>query len=200
MTKNTFNFKREFGWSDIIAVTALILAAISIYQQYKSNSTEVLIQNDKLLSANFVDKDGQKKYFGYQRATIINSGNKSVTLLGLKPNENTGLILTQEYGAKNLEKDKLKCEIFQIPDSILSDRLFSKEKNLWDFKDQGLEKLSVMNKVIQPGEVYTLNIGTVYDLYSDKSKHYKTIIFSSELIFSNGQKLLFGVADDNILE
>ncbi len=197
-TRRIFNFKKEFGWSEIIAIAAFLLAAFSLYLQYISNKAEVSLTNDKLISSVFTDKDHIRKFFGYQRATISNNGNKPVTLLGLRPHEKLGLILTQEVGIENLEKDKIPFKIFQIPDTILSERLFSNEKNLWDFQDQGLEKLSVINKVINPGEVYTLHIGTVYDIFADSTKHYQTVIFNSELVFSNGQKLLFGAADANL--
>ena len=198
MADKIFNFKTEIGWSEVMAFVALFLAAFSLYIQYSANKASVSLTNDKLVSTIFIDKDGNKKFFGYMRATITNSGNKAVTLLGLKPHEYMGLVLssTYEQNTDELEKDKLICKIFQIPDDILSEKL--NEKNILSFEDQGLEKLSVMNKVINPGEVYMLNIGVIYDLFSDKTKHYKTVIFSSELIFSNGQKLLFGAADNNL--
>lgn len=198
MEKRFFNIKKEFGWAELISIVALILAGLSLYIQYNSNKAFVTLHNDKLLSTVFMDKDSTYKFFGYIRATINNTGNKPVTLLGLQPHEKLGLILTAVEGGEYLDKDEIKCKIFQIPDTILSDRLLSSEKNLWDFKDDGMERLGVINKVINPGEVYTLHIGTVYDLFSNPNRRYTTVIFNSELIFSNGQRLLFGAADANI--
>jgi len=196
MTKRIFNFKKEFGWSEMIALVALLFAVFSLCLQYMSNKADISLTNDKLISANFIDRDGKKKHFGFYRATISNNGNKSVTLLSLKPHETLGLILTTEEGSTKATQDGVAYKIFQISDTVLSDRLFSKEKNLWDFKDQGLEKLSLINKVINPGEVYTLNVGTVFDLFADTTKHYSSMIFTTQLCFSNGQKLNFGAGGD----
>ncbi len=192
--KRLFNLKKDIDWGHITSFAALFLAGLSLYLQYLSNKAEVTITHDVLVSAPFIDKDSVRKFFGYHRATIVNNGNKSVTLHGIKPYNDSELILSQEVG-KDFEKDKISFKIFQIPDTILSKLLFSNEKYLWNFQDHGLEKLSVINKVINPGEAYMLNIGTVYDIFSDTSKHYSTIIFTSHLHFSNGQKLLFGFAD-----
>jgi hypothetical protein len=198
MAKRLFNIKKEFGWAELISIIALILAGLSLYLQYNSSKAFVTLHNDKLISTVFMDKDSTYKFFSYFRATINNTGNKPVTLLGLQPHEKLGLILTAVEGSEHFDKDEIKCKIFQIPDTLLSERLLSSERNLWDFKDEGIEKLGIMNKVINPGEVYTLHIGTVYDLFSNPNKRYSKVIFNSELIFSNGQRLLFGAADVNI--
>ena len=60
------------------------------------------------------------------------------------------------------------------------------------FKNEGLEKLSMINKVIEPGETYTLNVGVIYDFYSDDTKNYSSFMFTSQLQFSNGENLCFG--------
>lgn len=194
----SFSFKKHFGWSELTSICALILSGVSLSLQYYSSKAFVTLHNDKLISSVFKDKDSSYKYFGYLRATINNTGNKPVTLLGLQPHEKLGLILTELEGSKYLKKDEIKCKLFQIPDTLLSEQLFKSEKNLWVFKDDGLEKLSVMNKIINPGEVYTLQIGTIYDLFSNPNIKYTSIIFNSELIFSNGQRLHFGAAAENI--
>lgn len=191
-----FNFKKELGWGEIIALIALFVAGFSLYLQYISNRAEISLTNDKLISANFTDKDGTQKFFGFYRATISNNGNKPVTLLGIRPHEDLGIILTTQGTSNSIKRDGVPFKIFQIPNSILSDRLFSKEKNLWDFEDQGLEKLSMINQVISPGEVYTLNIGTVVDLFSDTTKNYSSMVFTTQLCFSNGQKLIFGAGGE----
>lgn len=196
MIRHFFKFEKQAGWGEIIAFIALIVAALSLYLQITSNRAEISMTNDKLISANFTDKDGKKKFFGFYRALIANNGNKSVTLVGLKPHEKLGIVLTTQYGSNSLTKGGIPFKIFQISDTILSDRLFSKENNLWEFEDQGLEKLSLLNKVINPGEVYTLNIGTVFDLYADTTKNYSSMIFTTQLHFSNGQKFDFGAGGD----
>ncbi len=40
--------------------------------------------------------------------------------------------------------------------------------------------------------MYILTVGTILDLYSNPEKIYESMIFTSELHFSNGQKINFG--------
>ncbi|MDO3695924.1 hypothetical protein QVZ41_13820 [Wenyingzhuangia sp. chi5] len=191
-----FNFKAEFGWSEVIALIALIGAGISLIIQINSNNPDLSLKNTSLVGTTFIDKNGDKYHFGFYRTTIINNGEKSVTLLGLKPHENSGLISTTERGSNKLTEGLIQYKIFQIPDSILVDHLIKGQLLISEFENQGLEKLSMINKVIGPGEIFTLNIGVIYDFYSDNSKDYSSFIFSSQLEFSNEEKFNFGTAGD----
>lgn len=195
MPRTIFKFKKEIGWSELIAFLAVCIASWSGYMQYNSNDSNISLNHDKIISTAFIDKDGKKKYFGLIRATLINKGNKAVTLLGLKPNKDLGIVSVMEGNNTTFSNDLIGFKIFQIPDSLLSETLLSNKKIIPTLKDDGLEKLSIMNKVIGPGEVYILYIGTVFDVFSNPEKRYSSVLFSSELEFSNDQKLTFGAAD-----
>ena len=194
--KDIFNFKREIGWGEIIAFIALLGAMISLILQINSNKPDLSMNNTSLIGTDFIDRNGDKWKFGFYRTTIINNGGKAVTLLGLKPNENFGLISTTQKGSNNLTKGFTSYKIFQIPDNILVDHLTNGQLQISTFKNQGLERLSMINKVINPGEIYTLTIGVIYDFYSDREKDYSSFIFSSEIHFSNGDIFDFGTAGD----
>lgn len=49
-----------------------------------------------------------------------------------------------------------------------------------------------MNKTINPGEVYLLNIGIKYYFSEHRKMQYTSLFFSGQLNFSNGKTLLFG--------
>lgn len=195
MTNNTqrfFNFKKEFGWAELIAIFALIFSLLAYFNDKKDDISLVSTTPSSVLYA----ENNRNIYFIHCRSTIVNNGNKSITLLGFAPHEKLGLSLVAKNGSQSLSKEAIPYEIFQIPDSILTNDLFSCQENLKQFKDQGLEKLSLINKTINPGEVYLLNIGIKYYLPESESTKYTSLIFSGQLNFSNGKTLLFGAGGD----
>ncbi len=175
-----------------ISVSALIISALSFFQNYNSNHSDISLTNDKLISATFKDTTGQRKFFAFQRATIINEGGRPITLWGFQPDERLGLILLTEKGSNEIVKHHVAYKIFLVSDTLTSVKLFSNEKNLSRFDNQGLERLSMLNKVIKPGEICTVSLGIVVDLFSDSTKNYSSMILCGQLFFSNGQKLNFG--------
>lgn len=192
-TLSKLKLDKKIIWVSLsTSILALLIAAISLYINFKNNSTQIGLINDKLISAVFKDIDGKKKFFGFYRAIITNNGNKPITILGLKPDKNFGILLTTKEGSNKAENTNVDFKIFRIPDTLLSEHFLKKEENLRKFKDEGLEKLSLLNTVIPPGEIYLLNIGTIFDLYSDTTKHFNSMIFTTQLHFSNGQTLNFG--------
>ncbi len=91
-------------------------------------------------------------------------------------------------------KIEIPYKIFKIPDTTSLTNLFLDNKLLWNYKNQGQDKFSIINKTLNPGEAYFLNIGIVLDLYADKTKIYDNIFFICELRFSNNQKIPFGAS------
>ncbi len=193
-TVQKLRLDRKVFWIPIlISLLALGFAASTFILNYQNSKADVSLIPYKLVSGAFNDKDGKKKIFGVYRAIIGNNGNRPVTLLGLKPYYgNSGILLTTYKGSNDAHQTNVEYKIFRIPDTLMTEQLLDKEENLWNFRNEGLEKLSVLNKVIPPGEIYSLNIGAIFDLFSDTTKHYSTMIFTTELLFSNGQKLNFG--------
>ncbi len=187
---------RRFYIPIILSITALMVSILSYLQNYKSNHPDISLTNDKLISAVFRDTTGQKRFFGFQRATITNDGGKPVTLRGFIPQDRFDLFLLTENGSNKIVNHNVTYKVFIIPDTLMSEKLFSKERNLSFFKNEGLESLSMLNKVIKPGEVCPLSIGFVLDVFSDTTKHYSSVFFCGQLYFSNGQKLDFGSAGD----
>jgi hypothetical protein len=191
MTNKIFKFKKEIGWGELIALIAIGISLYTFYFQIQLNRPEIFLKYDKVIGCFFPDKDKKRKFFCYNRAIISNNGQKATTLVGLKPAENVGLLFVKERGAQNINRQNTNFKIFQIPDSIMSGRLISNGRNLWDFQDQGLERLSLLNQKIEPGQVFILNIGVIVDAFSDTSKQYE-VIFVSQLEFSDGSKHFFG--------
>jgi len=183
---------RRFWIPIFISSAALLVSMLSFLLNYNSSRADISLTNDKLISAVFKDATGQKKFFAFQRATITNEGGRPVTLRGLISHEYLDLILLTEKGSDKTVKHNVKYKIFLIPDTLTSEKLFSKEVNLSNFENQGLEKLSMLNKVINPGEVSTISLGLILDVFSDTTKQYSSMIFCGKLFFSNGQKLDFG--------
>lgn len=192
--KKLFKFKKEVGWSELISVLALIFAIFSTISQLTSNKPKLSLQNSSYFGTEFIDYNGKKYHFGFYKTTIINNGDKAVTFLGLKPSEETGLIITKTKKTDFVKTDNVPYKIFQIPDEILIDHLIKGKLNISAFKNEGLEKLSIINKVIEPGEVYAFNLGIIIDFYSSKSESYDAFFFTSNLIFSNGDKFKFGTS------
>lgn len=186
--RHFFNFKKEFGWAELIAILALVFSLLAYFNDKKD---DVSLVSTTPISVLYTE-DNNNIYFIYCRSTIINNGNKPITLLGFAPHEKLGLSLVAKNGSQSLSKEVIPYEIFQIPDSILTNDLFSRQENLRQFKNQGLEKLSLINKTINPGEVYLLNIGIKYYLPTNGNTKYTSLIFSGQLNFSNGKTLLFG--------
>ena len=191
-----FNFKKEIGWSEVIALLAFIF---SLFAYFKNETENIYIKTQTPISTLYTEKN-KNIYFIYCRANIINNGNKPVALLGFYPHEELGLSLVAKNGSKHLSKEYIPYEIFQIPDSVLMDNLFKHKEQLTSFKNQGLEKLSLMNKIIAPGEAYLLNIGIKYYLPDTMDTKYTTLIFSGQLDFSNGKTFLFGAGGDIIYQ
>lgn len=191
-----FNFKKEIGWAEVISLLAFIF---SLFAYFKNETDNISIKTKTPISSLYTEKN-KNIYFIYCRANIINNGNKPVTLLGFYPHEKLGLSLVAKNGSKHLSKEYIPYEIFQIPDSVLMDDLFRHQEQLTSFKNQGLEKLSLMNKIIAPGEAYLLNIGIKYYLPDTMDTKYTTLIFSGQLDFSNGETFLFGAGGDIIYQ
>lgn len=187
---------RRFWIPIIISICAIGISIFSYILNYNANHSDISLTYDKLISAIFRDTTGKKKFFGFQRATIVNEGGRPVTLRGFRPNEDLGLFLLTKDGSNKLLKDKVNFKIFLISDTLTSENLFSKQNNLSSFQDQGLERLSMINKVIKPGEISTISLGIVLDLFSDTTKHYSSMVLCGQLFFSNGQKIDFGSGGD----
>ena len=183
-----FNFKKEFGWAELLATLALIFSLLAYFNDKKDDISLVTTTPLSMLYT----EDSNDIFFIYCRSTIINNGNKPITLLGFSPHEKLGLSLVAKNGSQSLSKESIPYEVFQIPDSILTNDLFSNQENLKQFRNQGLEKLSLMNKTINPGEVYLLNIGIKYYFSEHRKMQYTSLFFSGQLNFSNGKTLLFG--------
>lgn len=183
---------RRFWTPIIISTSSLFLSILSFLLSYNSNTPNVTLTNDKLISATFKDTTGNKYFFAFQRATITNDGGRPVTLRGFIPNPDLDLILLTEYGSPKTVKHNVDYKIFLIPDTLTSERLFSSEKNLSNFENEGLEKLTMLNRTIKPGEVCTISLGIILDVFADTTKNYRSVILCGQLFFSNGQRLDFG--------
>jgi hypothetical protein len=169
----------------IFSLIAICISAYSLYLNFKENNPIVSLTNEKLISTNFIDLDGRLKY-----------SSKSVTLIGLKPHEKTGLIVTTYKDSNTAYSPNVPYRIFEINNLTSTDSIIKNPKMIASFRDEGLEKIGLMNKVIPSGEIYVITVGVVFDLYSDTTKKYSSIIFTSELHFSNGQVINFGAGGD----
>ena len=67
-----FNFKAELGWSEVIALIALIGAIVSLVIQINSNKPDLSLRNTSLIGTAFIDENGNKYHFGFYRTTKVN--------------------------------------------------------------------------------------------------------------------------------
>jgi len=183
---------RRFWIPTIISTSSLILSILSLLLSYNSNNPNVTLTNDKLISTVFKDANGEKYFFAFQRGTITNDGGRTITLRGFIPRPDLDLIMLTEDGSTNTVEHNVDYKIFLIPDSLTSEQLFSSERNLSNFKNNGLEKLTMLNRAIKPGEICTISLGIILDVFADSTKNYSSVILCGQLFFSNGQKLDFG--------
>ena len=198
LKKNEIRDRRiaRFNIPLIISILSILISLYTVYDNYNERNPKVNLINEKLVSNMFVDNDGKQKFFGVYKAILTNNSGKSVTLIGLKPHRQTGLLITTQHGSSDVMKPKLPFKIFVIDNNISIDSLLRNANQMSSFKDAGLEKMALLNKVIPPGEIYILNIGLVVDLFCKPSEKYSSMFFTSELYFSNNQILNFGAEVD----
>jgi len=75
--------------------------------------------------------------------------------------------------------------IFLIND--LLDDIKNNRTLLTTYKGMGLERLSLLNIPIKPGDVEVLNLGVMFDAYSGNDRLAETIFFTVNLVFGDGE-------------
>ncbi|WP_200974853.1 hypothetical protein [Echinicola sp. 20G] len=191
-----FNFKREFGWSDIIALLAFILAIIVAVHDFFPDKPELIKRNETLSSGVFEDSDGKVKAFGFSKAIITNDGNKPVTYLGIKKHERFGLIMTKDIDDTITENNtNINFLISDLPEDFTLEDINKSPYILKSIQNKGLEHLFFQNIKINPGESKIITLIVVFDIFNE-IKPIQGIFFSPVLEFSDGSKLdMFGYLD-----
>ncbi len=190
-----FDFKRGFGWSELIAGIALILSIIVAIDNFIPEKPKLKIHTETLASGIFDDTDGSTKLFSFSKAIITNDGDKSVTYHGIKQHKEFGLIMFLKTDGRFENNANVSYMISDMPDNFTIQDIERNPSVLRKIEDKGLDHLFFQNKSIEPGESVTITLIAIFNIFK-LGGDYKTIFFSPKLLFSDNSELeLFGAGD-----
>lgn len=186
-----FKFENKIGWSEAFALLAIIISIISLYQSYRVEQSAlpniVVTEKTPTIIVSYDTQQRQWIYLTYNRIIITNRGGRTVTLIGIRPPEEPEelpMVLPVKNGKVD-ENIKINASIF--PTSELLEDIKNNHSLLSKYKGIGIERLSVLNIPIEPGETKVLNLGIIFDAYSGNERIAETIFFGVNLVFGDGE-------------
>lgn len=181
-----FNFRKEIGWAEIIAVIAILISIgpfVIDFLSYKSQDSKIVITQETPKVFFYKDSnDGKRKMFTYNRLSITNTGGKTVTLNGFYPGKEPPLILNVVNG-KLTNKDVV-FSIYPI-DFLMNDIVENPDK-IYSLKKTNFEALSIINESIDPGTTKVLNYGFVFEPFENNKQISDLILMNFNIKFSDG--------------
>lgn len=188
-----FSFREnKFGWTQLIAVLALIVSICSplymSYQGRKNAEPRVIVEEDTPFTGSFYDDTLSKwRFFTYNRILITNKGGRTVTLIGMYPSKDLPVIIPSM--SNTIVDKRISYSIFPLEE--MKEDIIKDPMKLARFKNFGLERLSVLNIPIEPGKTIIKNYGIIFDTYSDKDRTADLLFFGLDLKFSEGNKYFY---------
>lgn len=178
--------KIKLGGSDVIALLALVVSSIALFQTCEANSPRVEVATEPPFTAEFTDSTiGHSQFFAYHRVIITNTGGRSVTLLRLVPDPNMGPLLAVDNDSVSTSVPPVALfRVREAPDSIFRDPMI-----LRAYRDEGFAGLYVMNEVIPPGEAIVLQLGVRIGGYIRGVPPVDMVLLAAVLVFSDGSEV-----------
>jgi hypothetical protein len=185
--RKIFDFKRILSYGDIIALVALIIGLINIYNSCNQNKSKIDFSYDSYKIGIIKNHRNDKNYILiYNTFYLNNTGNKLISFNGFKKSENLSFVSKIK---NNIVVSDFGCNYwFYIFDFSFYDVMNNYYSNILD-SPLDKEKLSNLNLKIEQGERKTLNLGIVIDcIDSNGGLKVENILNSVKLEFSNGQE------------
>ena len=161
---------KKSAYSMVISLFALIVATSSLCLNYRTSIPiiEVTEVTEYSVEGQFFSESSNRLHlFAYKRIFISNRGGRTVTLIGITP---TKELLGLGTGVFTIRNNKIMPIPFRI---ALPKITLTKIKKNFDLIDSlhyvEIESLSLINKVIKPGEHLDINIALLIDAYDDES-------------------------------
>lgn len=182
---NFFRFEVKFGWSELIALIALIVAAFTCWQDFKDKKADIQVSTELNEGGPYQDVvSKQWQNFSYYRIRISNNGGRKLTLVGMRSSKDAPLPNEMTYAIINGKAKKVPA-VFFLLEKPLSE--FKKQPEMISkLKEVGLEELGLINKSLEPGDYKDINLGVLLKPYKHMEKTYDFVFVDLELVFSDG--------------
>lgn len=194
-----FEFKPTFGWSELIALIAAVVAGFALNSSYQANSPKISI-TPLPVRAHIVcppsGNGGNRNVIAYIPLAITNTGGRATSFIGLKKTKDTHAIVANVYGDKKLEDfqgwlnivdTNLKdTKILDEPSWEVDKRLENNKVMILTESSYGTSKPPVLNVSIPSGETVIAVIGFRSPWQSEVGQVYEYLV-NMTAEFSNGQ-------------
>ncbi len=179
-----FKLKREFGLSDLIALGAVVISAIALWQSSQSNDANIIYGGGTVSYAT-VEESGKCSYALAFPFEFHNSGGEAVVLKQIAPRN------ANDPGVTVIAKDSI------LKEKDISYRMYLTQKPmvnfhpwLWEVKRQAQFRPSYnhVGEIIYPGSSYQFHVALIIDMNEKlRSQTELSAGVHFETIFSNGQ-------------
>lgn len=182
------NFEPKVGWSGIIALVALMVATIALLQGRSAQTPDLELMALDVGHGIVQDLDSDwKRLLMVQPVFISNRGGRAVTLVGLEPAEGLPLVVGLKEGQSepvNLRFDVRLTGPFDYswitePQLVLRKQAVDKER------------MTVLNKVVGPGESELLHVGVLFEAYDGLARRADVLALAFDALFSDGSRQTF---------
>jgi hypothetical protein len=188
--KKLFTFERKIGWPELLSFAAFLISVVGYLQlreQVRQAIPDIFIEKrDPLTGGMLNEETGNARLAALHTFRISNRGGRAVSLVGLRPNQLSGWIGTAALasGSQFIKDVKLEPRFF-----IAEGAPPSPERLGEFFSTHGaepLESLALVNISLDAGQTKILNLGVLINAYRGKKRLGDTVIFSVDLLFSDG--------------
>lgn len=187
MENKWLRFESKFGWSEVIAGLALVVAAAAWHQSWSANRPIIRVTDFPVGIGPIQDEGDQQYVFvGLMPLVFSNDGGRTTTLLVLRENGDVppalfvsdgDLLLLDPPGHDFFLTDH-PIDTFQEWQAFLPTR-----------KEMHLDHPSALNRGIRPGESVTLFLGITANVYEGLQRTADTVLVALEAEFTDGSEV-----------
>lgn len=181
--KRYLKFEAKFGWSEVIALSALLLASLAFLEGRRANQPSVSVQYFPIGVGPVRDtRSGRDSFATLMPLVFTNSGGRATTLLTFRPSQGVAPVLFVADGRARSEARPF--EFFLLSRMIESAQEWEAFLPLMKSFDP-VKRPPLVNMIIPAGESRVVYVGLVSDVYG---RQISSLLIAIEAEFSHGAR------------
>lgn len=184
--RTLFQFEPKFGWSELIAWVALVIAVIAFYQGHSSGRPRVVVTELPIAGGRVLDdRTGKENFVAVVPFLFTNAGGSTTSLVTLGTDEEVPLPpLMGMWKGKSVPEDQIAYQFFLLPEMV--DNVDGIREALLKRKAFEPQNRPMLNVNIPAGESRELYLGIIADLYGSDRRKADGLILSLGARFTHG--------------